>query len=439
MYIRNKAWHVLKCISSLRFSIGLFLALAVISVIGTLIDQDQPIEYYKLNYSADISIFAYPAWRIIIALGLNHAYSTYWFLTLLVFFFLSLLLCTFSTQLPMLRSARRWNFLYGQTAMKSKALYRRYPYSSFSNLTFVLSLRNYCIFHKGYSLYGYKGLVGRLAPIFVHLGIIFTLIGSVLGFTNGFMAQEMVPSSEVFHVQNFVKAGYFSSLPTNFSARVDDFFLTFNSDNSIKQFFSSISLVDSKGNVLASRAISVNKPLKFYGSTFYQTDWKLNALRIDIGSNRKSVKPISHSTSAGVSSSLLWFSTLHLDKAHTVFVVIPVLNNELLIYDSEGFLIKTTNYGLCNVIYGVPVTFKDLIFSTGLQVKVDPGVDCAYFGFLILILSILLSYTSYSQIWLSSSADNLYFAGETNRARLTFENEVAILQKKYADLSQLNC
>jgi cytochrome c biogenesis protein len=339
----------------------------------------------------------------------------------------------------MLRSARRWKFLYGQAAIKNKALCGSAPYYSLLNLSFVLSSRNYCVFHKGSALYGYKGLVGRLAPIFVHLGIILTLLGSVLGFTNGFMAQEMVPSNEVFHVQNLVKSGHLSSLPTNFLARVDDFFLTLNHDNSIQQFFSAISIIDSGGNVLLSKTVSVNNPLKFYGSTFYQTDWSLSALRVDIGSQKKLVKPVSQSTAGAISNTPFWFSSLNLDRVHKVTVVIPALADKLLVYDSQGFLIKTTHYGSCSVIYGVPIIFKDLIVSTGLQIKVDPGVNLAYLGFVTLMISIFLSYASYSQIWSNGYRDMLYFAGETNRAWLTFENEVAIVQKKYVDLTQLTC
>lgn len=439
MQIKTRVWYYLKYISSLRFSISLFLLLAIVSVIGTIIDQDQPLSYYKMIYSSDNIIFVWPTWKIVTALGLNHVYSTSWFLSILLLFFLSLLLCTLSTQLPMLRSARRWKFLYSPAAIKNKALYGSSPYYSLLNLTFVLSLRNYCVFHKGPALYGYKGLIGRLAPIFVHLGIIFTLLGSVLGFTNGFMAQEMVPSNEVFHVQNFVKSGYLSSLPANFLCRVDDFFLAFNHDNSIQQFFSTISIIDSRANVLLSKTVSVNHPLKFYGSTFYQTDWRLNALRLDIGSQKKLVKAVSQSDSGAILNSPFWFSSLNLDHAHKILIVIPALADELLIYDSQGFLIKTTHYGLRNVIYGVPIVFKDLIVSTGLQIKVDPGVNLAYFGFLALIVSISLSYASYSQIWSNGYQGILYFAGETNRAWITFENEVAIVQKQYNDLSQLTC
>ena len=36
------------------------------------------------------------------------------------------------------------------------------------------------VFTKGEALYGFKGLVGRLAPIGVHMALLFILCGSAL-------------------------------------------------------------------------------------------------------------------------------------------------------------------------------------------------------------------------------------------------------------------
>ena len=436
-YIKSRFWPFVKNISSLRFSIGLFLILACASITGTIIEQDQSLEYYRENYPDNYSVFKWLSWKQIIGLELNHVYSSNWFLLILLLFFFSLFLCTLSTQLPILQRARRWNFLSSKAAIENKGHYSNFNCCSLPNLTLVLSSKKYCVFHKGQALYAHKGLIGRLAPIFVHLGIIFTLLGSVFGFINGFTAQEMVPTGETFHVQNFVKSGYCSSATYNYLGRVDDFFITLNPDNSVQQFFSAISIVDSYGDVFLNRLVSVNTPLKFKGLTFYQTDWRIAALRFKIGSSGQLVKTLS----SGMSNtrSPFWFLNLSIDRGNKLIVVIPGLSDELLIYDSQGLLISTTHYGLCNVIYGTPIVFKDLVASTGLQIKADPGIHWAYFGFLILIVSILLSYTSYSQIWASEQTSMLYIAGETNRALLSFENEIALIQKTYAHLDQSAC
>ena len=53
--------------------------------------------------------------------------------------------------------------------------------------------------------------------------------------------------------------------------------------------------------------------------------------------------------------------------------------------------------------------------------KSDPGTLFVYFGFLMLMISTLLSYVSYSQIWAFKKNENLYVAGQTNRAIYYFE------------------
>ena len=418
----------------MRFSVTLLLVLASVSVIGTVIEQDQSIDYYRLNYPENNSTFFWITYKQIFLFGLDHVYSTLWFFTILVLFFFSLLFCTLSTQLPILKHARRWSFLHSRVAIEKKGCYKQSRYQSLLNFVLVLSLKKYYVFQKGKVLYAYKGLFGRIAPIFVHFSIVFTLIGSLTGFTNGFVAQEVVPSGEIFHIQNFVKAGYFSSVSTGLLAKVDDFFLTFNRDKSVQQFFSNISLIDNQGNILLKKSVSVNTPLRFKGATFYQTDWQISALRLKMGSNKLMSKALQRNNSNKVSGSALWLCNLTIDKKHEIVIVISDLSDELLIYDNEGFLINTTRFGLWNVVYGVPIVFESVISSTGLQIKIDPGVISAYFGFLILIISISMSYLSYSQIWASRSGNRFHFGGNTNRALLKFEDDISEVHQKYVRL-----
>ena len=47
--------------------------------------------------------------------------------------------------------------------------------------------------------------------------------------------------------------------------------------------------------------------------------------------------------------------------------------------------------------------FSELLTTTGLQIKTDPGIPLIYTGFLFLMLSTLISYITYSQIWIVQS------------------------------------
>ncbi len=176
----------------------MLLFIALVSILGTIIEQDQSIEYYKLNYPEDQPLFYFLTWKQIVNCHLNHLYSNIWFILLLLLFFLSLLVCTMSTQLPVLKRARQWKFLHNKTSLNRFTSRSVVQDESFINFIYILSLKKYYVFHKGNAVYAYKGLLGRVAPIFVHFSIIFTLTGAFIGLFGGFFAQEMIPVGEIF-------------------------------------------------------------------------------------------------------------------------------------------------------------------------------------------------------------------------------------------------
>jgi cytochrome c biogenesis protein len=87
-------------------------------------------------------------------------------------------------------------------------------------------------------------------------------------------------------------------------------------------------------------------------------------------------------------------------------------------------------------VNGVTLSIKEVIGSTGLQIKADPGIPLVYTGFGLLMLGVIMSYVSHSQIWALqkgfSDSETLapvqeirfYVGGRTNRAQVAFEREV---------------
>jgi len=99
-----------RLLADLRFAIFILLLISFCSIIGTVIEQDQPIETYKLNYPLTNQVFGFLSWDRILVLGLDHVYQTWWFLTLICLFGISLISCTFLQQFPSLKIARRCQF-----------------------------------------------------------------------------------------------------------------------------------------------------------------------------------------------------------------------------------------------------------------------------------------------------------------------------------------
>nr|AYR06550.1 c-type cytochrome biogenensis protein [Rhodogorgon sp.] len=431
--MKNIIWHILRIISSLSMAIIVLLLIAILSFIGTVIEQDQTLDYYQVRYPSSQTAAKFLSWQKIRFLGLDHIYTNWWFISLLLFFFVSLLVCTFSRQLPSLKYSRKWKFLYKDQSLRKFNYYTCMDGVSLSDFIYSLNIKNYYVFHKSNSIYAYKGLIGRITPIFVHISLILTLIGSFIGMIGGFSTQEIIPKSEVSHLQNIIKSGYYSVVPNNLVCRVDDFYVNYYNNNSIQQFFSAVSILNNDGQVIVQKVLSVNKPLKFKGLTFYQTDWQISGLRIKIGNQytiEKSLNKIINSDNG----SIFWVCHLPIDFNHTISIVLSGLDGVISVYDNLGVLIIRTSCKTFNLFYNVPILVEEVIASTGLQIKADPGVNLIYWGFLILMISTLISYLSYSQIWANTTNRFISVGGTTNRASLVFENEISKIYSSYCML-----
>ena len=64
----------LKSIADLRFAIIILIIIAFSSIIGTIIEQDQSIETYKLKYPLINPTLGFLSWDLILNFGLDHVY-----------------------------------------------------------------------------------------------------------------------------------------------------------------------------------------------------------------------------------------------------------------------------------------------------------------------------------------------------------------------------
>ena len=268
-----------RSIADLRFAIFILLMIASFSVIGTVIEQDQSIETYKLNYPLTNPVFGFLSWDIIIKFGFDHVYKTWWFITLILLFGISLLTCTILQQFPSLKVARRCQFFRTTQQFCRLNISTKLEHLSFSQLLFKIKENNYSIFQQKNIVYCYKGLIGRIAPIIVHFSMILILIGAIIGSLGGFKAQEIVPKTETFHIQNILNNGQLTFIP-KVSIRINDFWITYTKQSTIAQFYSDLSILNINGNEIERKTIFVNSPAKYNGIDYYQTDWNLIGLRI---------------------------------------------------------------------------------------------------------------------------------------------------------------
>ncbi|NJR67264.1 MAG: cytochrome c biogenesis protein [Synechococcales cyanobacterium CRU_2_2] len=415
-----------------QFAAGdrLLLTIAIASISGTVIEQGQTSAFYQANYPEDPALFGFLSWKVLLALGLDHVYRTGWFYAILVLFGSSLTACTFTRQLPTLKSARNWKYYRKPRQFNKLALSTDISASAFDTLPTLLRGQRYQVHQAGDVLYARRGIVGRLGPIIVHASMLLILAGAIWGSLSGFFAQEMIPQGVAFKVTNIFDRGLLSEpqIPKDWGVKVNRFWIDYAPDGHIDQFYSDLSVIDDEGVELDRQTIHVNKPLRHKGVTFYQADWNIAAVAVRLNNSPTLKFPVGELDTQG--QGRLWGTWIPTkpDMSEGVSLVAKDLQGTMLIYGADGKLIGTVRKGMATDIpvAGKPLrlTLVDIMGSTGLQIKADPGIPLVYLGFGLLMVSTLMSYVSHAQVWALREGDRCYIGGRTNRAQVTFEREL---------------
>ena len=421
-HINRILWKFIYLLGNLKLAIILLLFIALISSLGTIIEQEKTISFYETNYPITNPIAGFINSDFILFFGLDHVYTAGWFLILLFLFGGSLLSCTFSRQIPSLKLARLWKFFRRDNKINKAGIAFSLNNGSLTQFSYLLRERHYNVIQQGPYIYAYKGLVGKIGPILVHLSIICILVGSVLGSLTGFMLQELVPKGELFHLQNIISSGSLSYIPQNFEGYINDFNIAYNDQGMVDQFYSEIDILDNNLQIQKEKTIFVNEPLRYSGVTFYQTDWSIVSLKFTL--NKRENIDIPLREIAGENTSRFWIGSLGYGSDNKVLVVLQDLTGKYLLYDSEKKLLGQSDIGHKIFFNGNELRLNKILPSTGLQIKSDPGIPLVYIGFLFLIFSVLLSYTSYFQIWVVKKQNKVYVYGDTNRAIYFFEKSI---------------
>ena len=413
-------------IANLKLAIILLLAIAVVSIAGTVIEQAQTLSFYQQNYPESPALYGFLTWKVILSWGLNHVYSTWWYLSLLILFGASLTACTFTRQLPALKAARKWKYYQKPKQFEKLALSAELERGAIAPLIPLLKQQNYQVWQQDNALYARKGIIGRIGPIIVHIGMLTVLAGGVWGIFTGFFAQERIASGNTFKITNIIESGPFSAsqIPTDWSVKVNRFWIDYTDNGDIDQFYSDLSVISDSGEEIKRETIHVNKPLRYDGVTLYQTNWSIAAARVQLNNSPIFQLPVAKLDTLGAGNIWgTWIPTKP-DLSSGVSMLIKDLQGTALIYNQQGELTSAIRIGQSVNIDGINIKLIDIIGSTGLQIKADPGVPIVYTGFALLMIGVVMSYFSHSQIWALEQDNSFYFGAKTNRAQVSFEREI---------------
>ncbi|CAL5333647.1 unnamed protein product [Camellia sinensis] len=409
----------------------------------TIIEQGEAPDFYFQKYPEDNSVLGFFTWRWILTLGFDHMFSSPPFLAMLVLLAASLMACTYTTQIPLVKVARRWSFLHSAEVISKQEFADTLPRASVKDLGVILMGAGYEVFLKGPSLYAFKGLAGRFAPIGVHLAMLLIMAGGTMSAAGSFRGSVTVPQGLNFVVGDVMGPSGFLSNPLetfDTEVHVNRFYMDYYDSGEVRQFHTDLSLFDLEGKEVMRKTISVNDPLRFGGITMYQTDWSLSTLQIlkdGEGPFNLAMAPLKLNGDKKLFGTFLPVGNSGSPNVKGISMLARDLQSVVL-YDQEGKFagIRRPNSKLPIDIDGTKIVILDAIGSTGLDLKTDPGVPVVYAGFGALMLTTCISFLSHSQvkflllgyslavIWALQDGTAVIVGGKTNRAKAEFPDDM---------------
>ena len=303
-------------LSSMRFAISLFTLLAIASVVGTVLKQNQPYTDYIFKFGQ----FWFTAFRW---MGLFDVYHTWWFIIILGFLVLSTSLCIWRNWPAMLREMRNYRENATEQSLRHFHHQTEFPAGpdTLTRLRTYLTAQGWKFRENtrqdGVLLAAKRGSANRLGYLLTHSAIVLICIGGLIDGNLPLQIQEMVgskraetrdiPVDEVPAISRLstsnlsfrgdvtvpegssadiifinVGDGYMvQELP--FRIALDKFFIEHYSTGQPKTFASRITILDKKTDQpIMQRTITVNHPLIYDGVAIYQASFGDGGTRLRI-------------------------------------------------------------------------------------------------------------------------------------------------------------
>lgn len=247
---------VLKFISSMRFAIILLLVMVIACSIGSLIPQGNTYAWYYSNYSERTA-------AIILALHLDDAFHSWWFILISAFLCLNLLMCNVTRLPSLIKRTKNYRKGLSEASADMKGSFKGDAVSVFKSMGMPAPKESTVSGHR--VLYSYKNIVGLWGAWFCHLGVLLLILGYALG-------QMTYQEYAVYGVPGDIKKIGDTSLVVS----IDDFRVDLRADDTVEQYTADITVYDLEHSSEGKSAqISVNNPSDLYGLRFYQnsTGW----------------------------------------------------------------------------------------------------------------------------------------------------------------------
>lgn len=397
---------ILKFISSMRFAIALLVLLAAACALSSLVTQNQTYAWYAERYSERTA-------AAILALGLDDAFHSWWFLAITGFLCLNLTLCNL-VRLPALIKRTKAQGdpaaalrLSGDVSAEGVTD----PAAAFARLRMPKPVP--CKTGDGReALFSDRHRIGLWGAWVCHLGILLLILGFALGqMTQRQYAVYGVPGQS----RTIGDSGYALS--------IDDFRAETYADGSPAQYETDFTVYNLAGGDDASRqaTVSVNNPASVYGMKFYQnaTGWAATVSVTEDGQPLQS-QPLcvgEYLTVQDKEDLVVLFNAFYPDYVLQPGAGPSSASNELnnpaylysVYYREQLIGMNALMAGETLTIDAYEVTFSDPRSYTLLQVKADRFAWLALAGGIVTMAGLLLAfYLQPSRVWAVREAEGTW-------------------------------
>jgi cytochrome c biogenesis protein len=440
--------------TSLKLVVFLLLMLAALSIAGTVIEQNKPLqEYYRFYQPGTVALFS--------KLGLFDMYHSWWFVACLSLLALNITACTMDRYRGIMAGMRKKTLILDEKLSKSLQNLTTIRYAlpldavekkmvelagkGFSGKPVVTAAED-----GGRHYFFEKGKYSRLSFFVTHLSILIIFLGAISGSFFGYKGYVNIFEGEMIS-QVETRTGRIQYL--NFQVKCNTFNAEFYSSGAPMDYRSDLSILQN-GKEVIRKTIRVNDPLTFEGVTFYQSSYG--------GQPDQVVIDVVNRDGALIGTVMAPFGRK---------VDIPGVADKVEAADyQEHFHLPDGSEGGRAIglniypVTGSPVGLwllvdhpeydkqrggdtyfrvRDLKLKkyTGLQVNRDPGEILVWLGSILLIAGIMIAFfMSHKKLWISLRTDKkgrseLTIGGTANKNRDAYAKEMEQMIQSLKEVS----
>ena len=446
---RSGLSSIIAFFSSLKLTIFLLITLAAVSIIGTVIPQNEFKEQYLRFYQES-------TYRVMKMLGVLDMYHSWWFKGILALFTINLIVCSLKhfpriwkffkspvttvTDSFLASLALEWKIRLNTKnlpAGKNPGDFLAEKLSAFWSGSW-LQTKKTGDFGDELHFFAQRGLWSRMGVYLVHLSIIIIFIGAMIGSHFGLKAFVNIPEGDktsVVYTRNDAR----TPVDLGFTVECKAFQVEFYESGAPKEYSSDLVILEDGKEKLHKR-IEVNHPLSYHGYTFYQSSYGSAGGSVKLQMHDKKTGKV-YPLSLGIGQKVTlptgdgWiqvaqYEANYMNLGPAVRLVMPTTDDRMIqfwIFKKYPGFDRQNRKGERDFVLE-EVTQRNY---TGLQVTKDPGVWIVWLGCAMMVMGLFIAFfISHRRLWVRLRPDpekpgryQLTVGGSANKNKPGFEKE----------------